>query len=254
MKGQDNETFRKVLKSLNRNDKMSFMNYFTCRTQRVQLKVDTEAIGKTNFGELLSKKGASIIPKNKRVKCKVEDKDEIDELCKLAENPDADMCGDEEKEIEDFNPQKAKLVHEGNKEYIKIVHAEIRDEMIFMLETGLNLVIYGVGSKINFMKRFTQNLKGSPMLYVNGFHPGLTLKTALKELTSFINTYYVKEAKSGLRVMNKFFSMHDNIEYLLKTLSLEALNIPKIYIIIMSLDGGNLKSLELQRHLSILAR
>lgn len=233
------------------NDKMSFMNYFTCRTQRVQLKVDTEAIGKKNFGELLSKKGASIIPKNKKVKNKGGEEDNI-LLMELADNPDVHMNDDEEKD--DVDPQKAKLVHKGNEVYIKIVHAEIRDEMIFMLETGLNLVIYGVGSKINFMKRFTQNLKGSPMLYVNGFHPGLTLKTALKELTSFINANYVKEAKSGLRIMNKFFSMHDNIEYLLKTLSLEALNIPKIYIIIMSLDGGNLKSLELQRHLSILAR
>ena len=48
--------------------------------------------------------------------------------------------------------------------------------------------------------------------------------------------------------------MHDNIEYLLKTLSIDIFNIPKIYIILISLDGGNLKSLELQRHLSTLAR
>jgi hypothetical protein len=156
-----------------------------------------------------------------------------------------------------LDSSKAKLENEGNednKNYMQIVHAEVRDEMMFMLETGLNLVLYGVGSKINFMKKFTQSLKGSPILCINGFHPGITLKTALKELTTFINDNYVKGTKSGLREMKKFFCMHDNIEYLLKTLSLEVLNIPKIYIIIMSLDGGNLKSLELQRHLSILAR
>ena len=48
--------------------------------------------------------------------------------------------------------------------------------------------------------------------------------------------------------------MHENIDYLLKMWSIESLAIPKIYIVIISLDGGNLKSLELQRHLSVLSR
>jgi hypothetical protein len=258
MKGQQNDSFNKMVKDLNLNDKMSFMNYFTCRTQRVQLKFDTETIGKKNFGDLLSKKGASIITNNKKTKKKADEVDHTNLYMEFADNPDKyNKLMSEETDKDNNDPSKAKLENEGNeanKNYMRIVHAEIRDEMMFMLETGLNLVLYGVGSKINFMKKFTQSLKGSPILCINGFHPGITLKTALKELTTFINDNYVKGTKSGLREMKKFFCMHDNIEYLLKTLSLEVLNIPKIYIIIMSLDGGNLKSLELQRHLSLLPR
>ena len=168
-----------------------------------------------------------------------------------ADNPDAimDMQSDSS-----FDPYSGKLVLEPNKDYIKYLNLEWYEDMLFMLETGLNLLIYGIGSKINFMKRFTTYLNGSPLIIANGFHPGITLKSLLKELTSFINYNFVKPSRSNLKEMTKFFSMHDNIEYLLKTLSIEELNIPKIYIVIISLDGGNLKSLELQRHLSILAR
>lgn len=232
---------------------MSFINYFTCRTQRVQLRADTETVGKKNFGDLLSKQGASIII-NKKKNNKRKQNDDVlrQEVLDNADNPDAFMDSDDDQSSVDLSRQQ--LNSDYNPDYVAYLNSEYRDEMLFMLETGLNLVIYGVGSKINFMKRFTQSLKGSPMVIVNGFHPGATLKCALKQLTNFINHTYVKSGKSSLKEMTKFFSMHDNIEYLLKTLSIESLNIPKIYIIIISLDGGNLKSLELQRHLSVLAK
>jgi len=56
LKGQQTEKFKQSVIDL-KGDKMSFINYFTCRTQRVQLKLDTEQSGKKNFGDLLSKKG-----------------------------------------------------------------------------------------------------------------------------------------------------------------------------------------------------
>lgn len=227
---------------------MTFVNYFTCRTQRVQLKTDTEKEGKENFGVLLSGKGASIIPKKRNAR-HMDAETNIQSFIDHAEHPEG-MMDDMNSDANDFN----NLIQEENRDALKYLIAKYKDEMLFMLETGLNLVIYGIGSKINFMKKFTMGLKGSPMLIVNGFHPGLTLKTALKELTGHINHYYIKPATSTLKMQHKFFSMHDNIEYLMKILSITSLGIPKIYIIITSLDGGNLKSLELQRHLSILAR
>jgi hypothetical protein len=88
MKGQQNDSFKKMIKALDKDDKMSFMNYFTCRTQRVQLKLDTETIGKQNFGELLSKKGASIITNNKKTKKKADEVDQTNEYMEFADNPD----------------------------------------------------------------------------------------------------------------------------------------------------------------------
>jgi len=41
----------KAAAAMSEKDKMGFMNYFDCRTQRVQLNVDTEAKGKKNFGD-----------------------------------------------------------------------------------------------------------------------------------------------------------------------------------------------------------
>ena len=67
IKGQQNDKFKKTVDE-NKNDRMHFINYFTCKTQRVQLKPDTEIIGKKNFGDLLSKTGAQIVPNKKKSK------------------------------------------------------------------------------------------------------------------------------------------------------------------------------------------
>ena len=178
-------------------------------------------------------------------------KREVDNIMEIAENPGVDVEMEDDDLFDSENPER----FIKNDRFSKILSLNYKEEMIFMLESGLNLIIYGIGSKINYLKHFTQNLKGHTVIYGNGYHPGLTLKTLLKELTSYINKNYVKRTKtSSVAQMDKFFSMHDNIEYLMKTLSLESIDIKKIYIVINSLDAGNLKSLELQRYLSILAR
>lgn len=140
--------------------------------------------------------------------------------------------------------------------YMKFLSAENKDEMVFMLETGMNICIYGVGSKINYLKKLTNSLKAHPLLVINAYHPGMTLKAALKKLTSHINDIYIKtrQKQGSIKAVYKFYSMHDNIEYILKMLSLEVLNIPKIYIIVVSIDAGNIKIVELQKHISTLAR
>lgn len=249
-----NDKFKKRVKELKQANKMEFINYFTCRTQRVQLKADTESIGKKNFGDLLSKKGASIVINKKSSKKQQKDNGISDDILDNADNPEAMLRDDEHEDKDEKDEYLVQTVDEKQENYIQYLYSANKDEMLFMLETGLNLLIYGVGSKINFIRRFTTGLKGHPLLVVNGFHPGITLKHTLRELTGFINSNFVKSKSINLKQMHKFFSMHDNIEYLLKTLSIESLGIPKIYIVIISLDGGNLKSLEIQRHLSTLAR
>lgn len=136
------------------------------------------------------------------------------DLLDKADNPD--LIGEEDNENKDkdsylkmFNDEKFQ------RDFINFIGSEVREEMLFMLETGLNLLIYGIGSKINFMKWFTTFLTSHPILAVNGYHPGITLKSMLKELTAFINTNYVKKAPI-LKQISKFFSMHENIDYLLK--------------------------------------
>jgi len=217
---------------------MKFQDYFMCRTQRVQLKPDTETQGKLNFGEYLNKKKPDL--------------DINDVLHKINEE---ELERDEESDEETKNEIARDKMMGIDKDYQHFLLAEKRDEMVFMCETGMNLLIYGVGSKINFLKRLTTNFKSNPMLILNAYHPGITLKSTLKELTNFINVKYVKKCKSSsMKEIHKFFSMSDQIEYILKMLSVEKFDIPKIYLVILSLDAGNLKSIELQRHLSILAR
>ena len=202
-----------------------------------------------NFGKYLSRTGASINEtKEKSKKNTKEEKRAQDELLRYADNPDL-VLHETESTIETLE-----FGYSQKDECAKSLCLEYKDEMMFMLESGLNLAIYGVGSKINFLKHFTQNLKGHSIICGNGYHPGLTLKSALRELTIYVNDHYLKNKETKIKELYKFFSMHDNIEYLLKTLSVENLNISKIYLVLLSIDCGNLKSLELQKHLSTLAK
>ena len=114
-----------------------------------------------------------------------------DELIDNADNPDAMISSDNDEE-EFIDTTYFNLDDEFKTHLISYIGSELKEEMLFMLETGLNLLIYGVGSKINFIKWFTHWLKGHPMWIVNGYHPGTTLKGTLKEITTYINTHYVK--------------------------------------------------------------
>lgn len=206
---------------------MAFQDYFMCRTQRVQIRPETDEIGKGLFSDILKKPTTKV----------------TDELLDQIDKP---------QEISK-NAEKSKESKERT--IIDILKSDYRDEMIFMLETGMNLLIYGVGSKINFLKSLTNGLNNHPILCINGYHPGITLKIAISELTKYINGF-VKNYKGhkGINLVNKFFSMQDNIEYIVKMLSLRLFDIPKIYIVIISLDAGNIKSLDVQKLISMLAK
>ena len=110
---------------------MKFQDYFMCRSQKVSIKSDTDKIGKKLFTEY-----------SEEAK---ETKEVSDDIIENADNPQliANDSGHKSKEDED------------NKNYINYLLSLYKDEMIFMLETGMNLLIYGVGSKINFVKRLT---------------------------------------------------------------------------------------------------
>ncbi|CAI2366927.1 unnamed protein product [Moneuplotes crassus] len=270
-KGHHDDRFSKQAQNIAKKDKMAFMNYFTCRTQRVQLKSDSEDVGKKNFSEFFKKNQKLEEPnrvnrlrkereerkgdrrrkeERERQKQKEKEKDLTEFAVNYAENPNIA----EESKTTSYEEQLHDSFSTGDG-MAKSICCEFKDEMYYMLESGLNLAIYGVGSKINFLKHFTMGLKDHAIVVGNCYHPGLTLKGVLKELTTYINNRYMsKKNNTVMKQMNKFFSMGDNVEYLLKTLSIESLNISKIYIILISIDSGNLKSLELQRHLSVLAR
>ncbi|CAI2366543.1 unnamed protein product [Moneuplotes crassus] len=271
LKGHQDNRFKDDAIRLGEEDQMAFMDYFRCRTQKVQLKSDSEEIGRKNFHEFFSK-NQKTVAQGKHDKTS---RDREDKKTDRRRRDDRDRLRQDQREqdIHDFALNNAENPHIDEESkgpsyedflgdsfstgdgMAKSICCELKDEMYYMLDSGLNLAIYGVGSKINFLKHFTMGLKENAIVVGNCYHPGLTLKGILKELTTHINREYMNDENNKvMKQMNKFFSMGDNVEYLLKTLSIDDLNIPKIYIVLISLDSGNLKSLELQRHLSSLAK
>ena len=54
---------------------------------------------------------------------------------------------------------------------------ECAREIKFMLDTGFNILVYGVGSKFAFLSDFARLcLHKQPCFYLNGYHSGLNLK------------------------------------------------------------------------------
>lgn len=67
--------------------------------------------------------------------------------------------------------------------------------MRYFLESGFNLLIYGIGSKRNIMNEFAKQHifnTGEPILVVNGYHSGTNIKTIILVISKFIKDHIEK--------------------------------------------------------------
>jgi len=66
------------------------------------------------------------------------------------------------------------------------INMQNNSTMKHYLNCGFNLLIYGVGSKRDFINNFAQTcLSGEPLLYVNGFHSGANMKAITNPMVNF---------------------------------------------------------------------
>ena len=118
------------------------------------------------------------------------------------------------------------LVHDQvtlSSEYCKLFQ-----QWLFQMAQGYNLLLYGVGSKIEILHSFvTQNLPGSLHFTVNGYFPGLTIRQVLKgiahdllehegtlktesDLVTFITGYLAEQSTPEL--LSELFLVIHNID------------------------------------------
>ena len=124
-------------------------------------------------------------------------------------------------------------------------------EMKYFLDCGFNLLVYGIGSKRNLLNSFmTNQLDGQPCLVINGFHSATSIKSITSQMIKF-----VKDQIINIKCGN---SANDQIEEIKRAFDIaEARNdndFHKYYVLIHSMDMGQLKNEEWQNMISELAQ
>ncbi|XP_011882352.1 PREDICTED: origin recognition complex subunit 2 [Vollenhovia emeryi] len=109
----------------------------------------------------------------------------------------------------------------------------------FILEEGYSLLLHGVGSKMNLMNDFHNDIADHPTLVVNGFFPSLTLKDILDNIiTELLDVDCPTNPNDCLELIETV--MKDNPD-------------DRLYLIIHNIDGIMLRSGKVQNALASLA-
>ncbi|KAJ3012459.1 Origin recognition complex subunit 2, partial [Thoreauomyces humboldtii] len=131
----------------------------------------------------------------------------------------------------------APVKHKREIAFLESLHVEQFDQWLFELKEGFNLLFYGYGSKRDLLNQFaTETLNDGGILVVNGFFPGLTIRSVLKNIT---DTILLHTGPVG--------SVHDHLALVMRLLK------EPIYLIVHNIDGQALRSPTAQLVLSSLA-
>jgi len=67
------------------------------------------------------------------------------------------------------------------------------NDLSFLLETGMNAFLYGIGSKREYVNEFwAHELEDSPWLLVNGYHSNWSVRHVTNDLVEFLNKRSVR--------------------------------------------------------------
>ncbi|CAG8614177.1 6303_t:CDS:1 [Scutellospora calospora] len=115
------------------------------------------------------------------------------------------------------------------------------------LTSGFNILLYGYGSKKELLEEFSETyLRDNPLIVINGFYPELDIWETFMQIIDGININV--NVKSGSRA---------SLEKLTTLIQEYFLNLDRdfqlLYIVIHNIDGQNLRTLQIQNCLSILA-
>lgn len=133
--------------------------------------------------------------------------------------------------------------HEKEIKTLAYMHEQYFPQWYFELTYGFNLLCYGYGSKRELLNRFAQTaLTDGALLIVNGYHPVITIKDILLQITDGVmqTAAPVSQLQDHVRLICDYFSSPDR-EY------------DKLYLVVHNIDGGNLRTEQAQEALSSLA-
>ena len=128
------------------------------------------------------------------------------------------------------------------------------DTMDFMTECGFNLLVFGHGSKLAFLRSYRERkLASKAVVWVNAFHSAVSMKGLLNRVASFCFSN-CKVLETALAEAKKFPSMHQQVDFLAHTLQRNPPTFGKLYLFINSLDSSKLREPEYLGYLAKLAQ
>nr|XP_045004201.1 origin recognition complex subunit 2 isoform X2 [Jaculus jaculus] len=108
-----------------------------------------------------------------------------------------------------FSPSFSAEIKQLNQQYEKLFH-----KWMLQLHLGFNIVLYGLGSKRDLLERFrTAMLQDSVHVVINGFFPGINVKSILNSITEEVlnHTGTFRSVLDQLDwIMNKFKEVWDH--------------------------------------------
>lgn len=122
--------------------------------------------------------------------------------------------------------------------------------MEFMTESGFNILAYGHGSKLSFLRAYREKkLATKAVIWVNSFHSAASMKGLLNKIVSFC-VKHCQILKQAFGEGKRFPGMHQMVDAIANTLQRNSPSFQKLYIFINSLDAGKLKDSEYLSYLS----
>ncbi|VEN37837.1 unnamed protein product [Callosobruchus maculatus] len=139
--------------------------------------------------------------------------------------------------------QNSKLSKEHKKsiEQLTKINESYFKKWLFLLNENFNILLYGLGSKRNIIKKFhMEYLKNMPVIVVNGFFPALTIKNILDSI--IIDLLKINESPSNPLdacnlIIDEFLSMPET----------------HLYLLIHNIEGDLLRNNKSQNALAMLA-
>lgn len=124
-----------------------------------------------------------------------------------------------------------------------------------------NVLITGVGSKAGFLDLLVEkHLNDFPVITINGFMNGITMKYILNKICTFLSNCVSKEETKALNLEDDQLKIVkrnkiQQLEYIKEVLNgeEELFVYERVYIVVYSLDGKPLRSPECQQVLSEIA-
>uniref|UniRef100_H0X6N4 Origin recognition complex subunit 2 n=1 Tax=Otolemur garnettii TaxID=30611 RepID=H0X6N4_OTOGA len=111
-----------------------------------------------------------------------------------------------------------------NQQYEKLFH-----KWMLQLRLGFNIVLYGLGSKRDLLERFrTSMLQDSTHVVINGFFPGISVKSVLNSITEEVLDY-----------MGTFQSVLDQLEWIINKFKEDSSL--ELFLLIHNLDSQMLR-------------
>jgi Origin recognition complex subunit 2 len=138
----------------------------------------------------------------------------------------------------------------------------LKDDIMYYVDNKHNnILITGVGSKSDFLDLLIEkHLTDFPVITVNGFMSGITMKYILNKICTFLSNIVAQEGAKDLNLLDHQVriakrSKIQQLEYIKEVLNGEEELFPfeRVYVVVYSIDGKPLRSPESQQVLSEIA-